>query len=110
MTASHCAGCDKKLDPSCQKGLIPRCPACLLEAQQSALAFVQQKSWRWELTIINHLMECLHNFDYGEGEDLLFELVKLGQLNWFGAEEPEKYRYRRPTKFEGMLKYRVPSK
>ena len=109
MATTTCHGCDKEFDRTTQE-LLHRCPVCLLEAKQSAITFVRQKSWRWERTIINHLMECLYNFGYGDGEDLLFELVKLGQLDWFGAEELEEHHYRRPTKFEGMLKYRILSK
>jgi len=109
LVETNCLRCETELKiPSSQ--LLRACPKCRKMAERIVLAFVAKKSWRWEAIIIRAALTKLEDFNYSNVEDLLFLLVKAGKLEWFGAEEAKTRPDRRPTQFEGMLKYRIPKK
>lgn len=91
--------------------LLRMCSLCRQNAERAVLDIVASRSWRWETSIIHAAEKKIKNLSWSNGEDLLFLLVQAKKLEWFGAEEGAKVRPdRRPSRFEGMLKYRVPSK
>ena len=75
--------------------------------RRKVFAFVTQKSWRSEDTVINHFTRWMDRGSSGfrvasRGiEDALFDLVLRKKLEWYGAEGrgdlPMKYRVPRPS-------------
>lgn len=86
------------------KPIAPPLPGPVLRSR--VLAYVAEKRWRGEIGIIRHFTRKVHvpggwcrERAPRSVEDALFELVKAGKLEWFGAEDPNGHL---------PLRYRVP--
>ena len=109
VIVTECLHCQKKLSVQPNE-LLHICPNCRKKVEGIVLGIVAERSWRWESVIIRIAMHKVEGLSYHNGEDLLFQLVQKNKLEWFGAEDAKTRPDRRPTQFEGMLKYRIPSK
>lgn len=86
----------------------PECRKCRNTLHEEVLRFVGRTSFRYESTIINRILAWKDTYWVARVEDVLFELVQAGKLEWFGAEDAAYCRPdRRPTKYTGILKYRL---
>lgn len=109
ILVTECLCCEKRLEVQSSE-LLHMCPRCRKNAERIMVSLLKGHSWRWEATLIREAMRKIKGLFYHKGEDLLFLLVQKGKFEWFGAEEAQTRPDRRPTRFEGMLKYRIPKK
>jgi hypothetical protein len=106
-----CLHCKKRFNVQANS-LMRLCPKCYKLATLIICDIVKERSWRYEDVIIYRMLaRTKWDITYQHGEDLLYLLVLDRKLEWFGAEEEARTRPDlRPSRFEGMLKYRIPSK
>jgi hypothetical protein len=107
VTCYHCSKSFVRVTPP---ESTPECNACRKALYAEIIRFIGPR-WRYESTIANRMLTWKDTLWVARVEDALFELVQQGKLEWFGTEQAAYCRPdRRPTKYEGVLKYRLKEK